>query len=183
MALLKVHDKLFDVFLSQEQLKEIVARLGKEISTDYQGLNPLLIAVLNGSFIFAADLMRSISVECEITFVKVSSYEGGASIGEVEEILGLEHDINGRHVIVVEDIVDTGLTMSELLRAFRTYYPASLNICSLLVKPESLKRPIEVKYTGITIPPKFVVGYGLDFDGLGRNLPDLYQLAEAPMAE
>jgi hypoxanthine phosphoribosyltransferase len=178
MALLKLHDKLFDVYLGREQLQQLVARLGKEISVDYQGLNPLLIAVLNGSFIFAADLMRSISVECEITFVKVASYESMESSGMVEEILGLEHDINGRHVIIIEDIVDTGLTMSELLKSFEAYYPASIEICSLLVKPESLKRPIEVKYTGITIPPKFVVGYGLDYDGLGRNLPDLYQLAE-----
>jgi hypoxanthine phosphoribosyltransferase len=133
--------------------------------------------------VFAADLMRAISIECEITFVKVSSYMGEQSTGSVEEILGLEKDMTGRHVIVVEDIVDTGLTMSDLLRAFGAYYPASLEICSLLVKPESLQRPIEVKYTGITIPPKFVVGYGLDYDGLGRNLPDLYQLADGSEVE
>lgn len=178
MQKVTILDKEFEIYLDQAKLASIVSELGQRISADYVGLNPLIIAVLNGSFVFAADLMRAITVPSEITFVKVASYEATSSKGTVEEILGLEKDLSGRHVIVVEDIVDTGLTMTELVASFKDYYPASLEICSLLVKPESLQKPITIKYTGIEIPPKFVVGYGLDYDGYGRNLPALYQLAE-----
>jgi hypoxanthine phosphoribosyltransferase len=179
---IKLFDKEFEVYLSPAELSQITSDLGKRISTDYEGLNPILIAVLNGAFVFAADLIRAITIQSEITFVKVASYEATSSKGTVEEILGLEKDITGRHIIIVEDIVDTGLTMTELLKNFKEYYPASIEICSLLLKPESLKKPLDVKYVGMEIPPKFVVGYGLDFDGIGRNLPALYQLVTSDLA-
>jgi hypoxanthine phosphoribosyltransferase len=173
-----VKDKAFSIFIPESDISRRINELGARINVDYKDKEPLFIAVLNGSFMFASDLLKSVTVPCEITFVKVASYEATQSTGEVEEILGLEKDLKDRHVIIVEDIVDTGLTMSELLKNIRFFHPASVEVATLLLKPEALRRDLHLKYVGMEIPNKFVVGYGLDYDGFGRNLRDLYQLSE-----
>lgn len=178
MSSVIVNGKSFEPYIAKEELQVLIADLGKRISEDYAEKNPLLISVLNGSFIFAADLVRHISCPMEITFVKVASYEATESKGSVEEILGLDKDIMDRHIIIVEDIVDTGLTIQELTKTLKTYLPASIEVASMLYKPATMKADIEVKYIAKEIPPVFVLGYGLDYDGQGRNLADLYQLAE-----
>lgn len=140
--------------------------------------NPLLLAVLNGSFMFAADLMRDITIPCEISFVKLASYQGTTSTGEIKEVIGLNEDIAGRTVIIVEDIVDTGATMKRMIETLGTRNPESIHICTLLLKPDKLRVPLDIAYTAIEIPNDFILGYGLDYDQQGRNLRDIYTLVE-----
>ncbi len=172
----KLKDKQFVLYLSNDAITQAIATLAGRIKTDYKDKSPLLLAILNGSFMFAADLFKQLESGAEITFVKVASYKGTSSTGTVTSLIGLDMDIAGRHVIIVEDIVDTGKTLSELMPTLKHAQPASLEIATLLQKPEALKFPLQVKYCGIEIPDKFIVGYGLDYDGLGRNLPDIYQV-------
>ena len=173
-----IHDKYFEVFIEKAVIEQRISHLASEINRDYEGKCPLFLAILNGSFMFAAELMKSVSVSCEITFLRVSSYQATESSGKVVEILGLTENIEGRDIIVVEDIVDTGLTMAELKQQLLAQNPASLSIVTLFQKPEALKQPIDIQYVGFEIENKFVLGYGLDYDGLGRNLGDLYVLCE-----
>lgn len=173
-----VHDKTFELFISDEQIQSKIAELGKSLSEDYGALKPLFVGVLNGSFMFASDLMKNISIPAEITFIKVSSYSGMESQGKTKELIGLNESIEGREVIVVEDIVDTGITMEGIVNELKQMGAKSVEVASLLVKPDCLQRDVTVKYTGFEIPEKFVVGYGLDYDGLGRNLKDIYQLKQ-----
>src|SRR5690554_611840 len=174
--MIRVKDKAFVPFINEEELQRRVAAIGTQITRDYQGTFPLMIGVMNGAFIFLADLCRHIDLELEMTFVKISSYESTASTGEVKKLLGIETDLKGREVIVVEDIVDSGLTMSYVLDLIKAKGAKSVEVASLLIKPEALKKDISIKYTGFEIPNKFVVGYGLDYDGYGRNLKKIYQL-------
>ncbi len=176
--MIQVHDKQFDVFIDQETLEKRIAALAGQMNQDYQGQRPLLIAVLNGSFLFVAELMKNITIDCEITFIRVSSYEGTGTTGKVKQILGLSEEIKGRDVIIIEDIVDTGHTMAELLGQITAQKPRSIEIATMLHKPEATRIPVTLKYVGFAIENKFVLGYGLDYDGLGRNLPCIYQLAE-----
>ena len=148
------------------------------INRDYAGKRPLLLGVLNGSFMFVADLMKHLDIECEISFVKFSSYQGTTTTGVIREVIGLSESIAGRDVIILEDIVDTGITMQRMLETLGTRNPASVAIASLFLKPARLKVPVDVKYSAFTIPDRFIVGYGLDYDGLGRNLPDVYDVVE-----
>ena len=140
--------------------------------------NPLLLAVLNGSFVFAADLMRMINIPCEISFVKLASYQGTTSTGTVKEVIGINEDISGRTVIIVEDIVESGLTMKRMIESLGTRNPESIHICTLLLKPERLKVPLDIEYVAMEIPNDFILGYGLDYDQQGRNLRDIYTLVE-----
>jgi hypoxanthine phosphoribosyltransferase len=142
------------------------------------GKNPLLISVLNGSFIFAADLLREITIPCEISFVKLASYEGILSTGKIKEIMGLNEDISGRTVIIVEDIVDTGRTMRRMLDSLSVRRPAEVHICTLFVKPDKLEVPLDIEYVAFSIPNDFIVGYGLDYDGQGRALKEIYTLSD-----
>ncbi len=174
--MVRVGDLEFKPLFPQQEIEKMVATLGAEISKDFADKNPLFLAVLNGSFIFAADLVRQVQIPCEITFIKVSSYDGVRQTGTVEEILGLDKDIDGRHLIVVEDIVDTGVTISSLLKVLKQFVPASVTVCTLLHKPEAMVKKVDLKYVGAAIPNDFVVGYGLDYNGQGRNLPAIYQL-------
>ena len=169
-----IHNKAFRPYLSAAQLDEAVARLAARLSTDYAGRQPLFVVVLTGSFMFASDLLKRYTGECEIVFIRVASYEGTESSGVVQEILGLREDVQGRDLIVIEDIVDTGTTMHHLLPTLQAKGPASVEIATLFFKPESLKHQLDLRYVALEIPNDFVVGYGLDFDGLGRNLPDVY---------
>ena len=178
MSTVKIIDKTFKTSITEEQIRQRVKELGQQISKDMEGKNPLLIGVLNGSFIFAADLLREISIPCEISFVKLASYEGILSTGKVKEVMGLNEDISGRTIIIVEDIVDTGRTMRQMLDSLSVRRPASIHICTLFVKPDKLEEPLDIKYAAFTIPNNFIVGYGLDYDQLGRGLKEVYTLVE-----
>lgn len=178
MSLIKIHDKQFKPFLTEQEIHARIAELADALNKDYAGKRPLFIAILNGSFIFAADLFKSISIEAEICFIKLASYKGTSSSGQVITAIGLDVDLINRDVIILEDIVDTGKTLNEFLPKLHHQQPASLKIVALLHKPEAAVFPIKIDYTGFSIPNRFVVGYGLDYDGLGRNIREIYQLAE-----
>jgi hypoxanthine phosphoribosyltransferase len=176
MESLKVHDKLFKPYITAEQISEQVKRVASEIDRDYKNKKPLFIAILNGAFMFAADLFREVAIESEICFIKLASYKGVASSGQVVTAIGLDVDIVGREVIIIEDIIDTGKTLSHFLPQLKHHHPASLKIAALLHKPEAMVYDIKIHYLGFTVPNKFLVGYGLDYDGLGRNMKEIYQL-------
>ena len=178
MSIVQIKDKRFKTFISEDEIQQRVKAVADRINHDMEGKKPLLLAVLNGSFVFAADLMRPITMPCEISFVKLASYEGTVSTGKVVEVMGLNEDITGRDIIIVEDIVDTGKTMERMLDTLGTRNPNSLHICTLLLKPEKLKIPLNIEYAAMEIPNDFIVGYGLDYDQEGRNLRDIYTLVE-----
>ncbi|AFK04648.1 hypoxanthine phosphoribosyltransferase [Emticicia oligotrophica DSM 17448] len=175
----QIRDKTFVPFIESESLQNRIKELAQEVNKDYAGKNPLLIGVLNGSFMFVADLFKSIDIECEVTFIRVSSYQSTESTGKVKQVLGLKEDIKDRHIIIVEDIVDTGMTMQEILGQLASNQPASIKIMTMLFKPEALKVPLKLDYVGFEIPNKFVLGYGLDYDGYGRNTDTIYVLKES----
>lgn len=178
METIQVRDKSFSVFLTAEEIKSRVEQLARQISEDYAGKRPLFLAVLSGSFVFAADLLRAVTIPCEIAFIRVSSYAGTSSTGQVKQLMGLKEDIAGRSVIVVEDIIDTGLTMKELQQILAEKHPADVRLASLLVKPGNLQVDLDIPYRCFDIPNDFIVGYGLDYDGEGRNLPNIYKVTE-----
>lgn len=173
---IRVKDKTFSVSITEQEIRQQVQRVAAEITRDYEGRQPVFLAVLNGSFVFAADLLREVDLPCEISFVKLASYEGTATTGNVREIIGMNTDITGRPVIIVEDIVDTGLTMAHMLDTLKGHNPQSIDICTLLLKPSKLQVKLDIKYCCKEIPDDFVVGYGLDYDGFGRNTKDIYTL-------
>jgi hypoxanthine phosphoribosyltransferase len=176
MAIIKVHDKSFETYLPEEKILQRVKELSSAINKDYKGKRPLFIAILNGSFMFASDLFKHLDIEAELCFIKLASYKGMKSSGNVVTSIGLEDDLFGKDVIIVEDIVDTGKTLHNFLPKLLHQQPRSLKIAALLHKPEAKEYPLELNYTGFDIPNKFVVGYGLDYDGLGRNLKEIYQV-------
>jgi len=176
MPTLKVHDKEFIPYITSKEIEEQVSRVAAEINKDYEGKKPLFIAILNGAFIFAADLFKQIHIEAEICFIKLASYKGVKSTGKVITAIGLDAELYGRDVIIIEDIVDTGKTLSQFLPQLEHHHPASLKVAALLHKPSATVHSIKIDYLGFTIPDKFVLGYGLDYDGLGRNLKEIYQL-------
>ncbi len=176
MQTIQVKDKKFVLSIPEKEILEQVARVAAEINRDYAGQEPVFLAVLNGSFIFAADLLREITLPSQISFVKLASYDGVSTTGKIREVLGLNIDITGRPVIIVEDIVDTGLTMAHMLETLEGHNPSSIAICTLLLKPEKLKVKLDVKYRCLEIPNDFIVGYGLDYDQYGRNTRDIYTI-------
>ena len=176
MKTVKIKDKEFFPMISEEEIKRRVKELAAQISKDMAGKNPLLLAVLNGSFVFAADLMREITIESEISFVKLASYQGTTSTGTVKEVIGINENLSGRTVIIVEDIVESGLTMKRMIESLGTRNPASVHICTLLLKPDCLKVDLDIEYAAFSIPNDFIVGYGLDYDQQARNLKDIYVL-------
>jgi len=176
MSRVTILDKTFETSIPEAEIKKRVKELAADISRDMEGKNPLLLAVLNGAFVFAADLMREITIPCEISFVKLASYQGTTSTGTIKEVMGINEDLAGRHVIIVEDIVDTGLTMKRMTETLGTRNPASVSICSLLVKPDKLKVDLNLKYVAFRIPNQFILGYGLDYDQQGRGLKDIYTI-------
>jgi hypoxanthine phosphoribosyltransferase len=178
MSRVTILDKTFETSIPEAEIQKRVKEVAERINVDYAGKNPLLLAVLNGSFVFAADLIRYITIPCEISFVKLASYEGTTSTGKIKEVIGINEALQGRDVIIVEDIVDTGHTMKNMIESLGTREPASVNICTLLLKPGKLQVPLDIKYPAIKIPNDFIVGYGLDYDQQGRNLRDIYTLVE-----
>ncbi|MFI5195135.1 MAG: hypoxanthine phosphoribosyltransferase [Chitinophagales bacterium] len=178
MSNIHIHDKNFKPYIAAAAIRKKVTELAQALNRDYKDKNPVFIAILNGSFIFAADLFKELTIDAEISFIKLASYKGMKSGGQVITSIGLDTEIFGRHVVIIEDIVDTGKTMNEFLPQLLHQQPASLKIVALLHKPEAKLHPITVDYTGFEIPDKFVVGYGLDYNGLGRNTASIYQLLE-----
>lgn len=176
MEKIRVHDKEFIPYLSAEKIEEQVQRVANEINRDYEGRSPLFIAILNGAFMFASDLFKKLNGDAEICFIKLASYKGVKSTGKVITAIGLDVELYNRDVVIIEDIVDTGKTLSQFIPQLEHLHPASLKVASLLHKPEASIYPIDIHYLGFTIPNKFVVGYGLDYDGLGRNVREIYQL-------
>ena len=178
MAQITIKDKTFKTSIPEAEILKRIQVVADRINNDMKDKNPLLLAVLNGSFIFAADLMRMLTIPCEISFVKLASYQGTTSTGTIKEVLGINEDLTNRTVIIVEDIVETGLTMKRMIETLGTRNPESIHICSLLVKPERLQVPLEIDYAVMEIPNDFVLGYGLDYDHQGRNLRDIYTIVE-----
>ena len=174
--IVNIHDKKFETYISDLQIAEAVKRISNQIDQDYAGKIPLFLVVLNGSFLFAADLFRKLQVEAEICFIKLASYQGMKSSGKVTTAIGLDTPVNGRDVVLIEDIIDTGKTMYEFIPELMERQPASLKIASLLLKPDALKYDVKADYVGFSVPNDFLVGYGLDYDGLGRNYGEILKL-------
>jgi len=173
---MKVLDKEFEVSIPEAEILKQVARVASEINRDYEGETPVFLAVLNGSFMFAADLIREVTLPCEIHFVKLASYQGVQSTGKIHEVIGLTVDITNRPVIIVEDIVESGLTMVHMIETLKKQNPKSIDICTLLFKPEKLQVELDIKYCALEIPNDFIVGYGLDYNQQGRNTRDIYTI-------
>lgn len=178
MDTVKIKDKTFKISIPEAEIMKHIDEVAERINRDMAGKNPLLLAVLNGSFIFAADLMRRITIPCEISFVKLASYQGTTSTGKVTEVIGINEDLAGRTIIIVEDIVESGLTIKRMIETLGTRNPESVHICTLLLKPEKLTVPLDIEYVAMSIPNDFILGYGLDYDQQGRNLKDIYTLVE-----
>ena len=179
MPAIKLHNKTFDIYLSEEVIQEKVKSIAAQLNNDYKGKRPLFIAILNGSFMFAADLFKNLTIEAEISFIKLASYRGMKSSGKIITAIGLDQDLFGRDVVILEDIVDTGKTLNEFLPKLLHQQPKSLKIAVLLHKPEATQFSLSIDYLGFSIPDKFVIGYGLDYDGLGRNLKEIFQLVDS----
>lgn len=174
----QIKDKTFIVSIPEKDILKQVNRVANEINRDLVNKNPLFLGVLNGAFIFAADLFKRITIPCEISFVKLASYQGVSSTGKVKEVIGINEDLTDRTIVIVEDIVDTGYTMQRLIETLGTRRPKEIHIAALLVKPENLKVDLNIEYKALAIPNDFIVGYGLDYDGQGRNLPDIYTIVD-----
>ena len=178
MDTIQVKDKTFRISIPESKIQERVKVIANKINQEYAGKNPVFLSVLNGSFIFSADLLREMNIPCEICFVKLASYQGVNSSGSIRELIGLNVNITDRHVLIVEDIVDTGLTMAHLLDTLKKQNPSSIDICTLLLKPGKLQVNLDIRYCCFEIPNDFIVGYGLDYDGYGRNKKDIYTLLQ-----
>lgn len=176
MNTIQVLDKEFGPSITAAEILTQVRRVASEINRDYQGESPLFLVVLNGAFIFAADLMREISLPSEVSFVKLASYEGTSTTGTVREVIGLNTDITGRPVIIVEDIVESGITMAHMIDTLKKQNPKSIDICTLLLKPQKMEVKLDIRYVAMEIPNDFILGDGLDYNGLGRGLKDIYTL-------
>jgi len=174
--ILKIKDKEFIISIHEKQIQEAIIRISSQINNDLKGRNPLFIAVLNGAFIFAADILKNVDVECEVSFVKLSSYSGTATTGQVKTLIGLNENIKNRTVVILEDIVDTGITLETIINSINHHQPKEIKIATLLFKPKAYIKNIKLDYIGIEIPNDFIVGYGLDYDGYGRNLKDIYKV-------
>lgn len=176
--MIKVKDKHFEKFISHGEIIKKVRIIGDKINEDYKDKMPLFIPILNGAFIFAADLIQQINIPTQLSFIKFSSYKGASTTGSVKHLIGLNENIENMDIIIIEDIVDTGITIDMILTEFNKLKPRSIEIATLLLKPDALQKKVDIKYSGFEIPDKFVVGYGLDYDGYGRNFKDIYQVVE-----
>ncbi len=178
METIKINDRRFKISIPEAEIKNRIKTVAAQISKDMEGKNPLFLGVLNGAFIFAADLMREMTIPCEVSFVKLASYQGTTSTGTIQEVIGINENLTGRTVIIVEDIVESGATMKRMIEQLGTRNPASVHICTLFFKPEKLKEELDLDYVVFRIPDDFIVGYGLDYDQGGRGLKDIYTIVE-----
>ncbi len=180
MKEVKIHNKKFKVLIPSEEIQKGISEVAGKINTELKGKQPLFICVLNGAFIFASDLLKKINIECEISFVKLASYQGTTSSGEVKTLIGLDENVRNRTVVILEDIVDTGLTVETIVKQLKVFKPKKIKIATLLFKPDAYKKNIPIDYIALKVPNDFIVGYGLDYDGLGRNLEDIYVIDKLP---
>ena len=180
MSIIKLHDKHFKTYISEEKIEEAISILVEQVSKDCKNETPLFIGILNGSFMFVSDFIRKYKYNCEVSFVKLASYEGTNSNGKVKQLVGNNDNLEGRTVVILEDIIDTGNTLQEIYTIFKDKKVKQLKIATLFFKPEVFKKKLKIDYIGISIPDRFIVGYGLDYDGLGRNLTNIYQLTTSP---
>ena len=178
MSIIRIKDKTFKTSITEAEIKARIKVLAQQINKDMEGKTPLFLGVLNGAFIFAADLMREMTIPCEISFVKLASYQGTTSTGKIQEVLGINEDLSGRHVIIVEDIVESGQTMKRMIESLGTRNPASIHICTLFFKPDKLREELDIDDVAFRMPDDFIVGYGLDYDHQGRELKDIYTIVE-----
>ena len=178
MEKIKVHDKFFEPYIMHEDVLRAVNNVAKKIMEDYKDKNPLFVSVLNGAFMFSSDLFKAYQYTAEISFIKLSSYRGIKSTEEVKTLIGLDEEVGGRDIIILEDIIDTGITVANLIQDIKKYKPSSVKIATLILKPKALKTNIVPDYVGLEIPNDFIIGYGLDYDGLGRNLKDIYKIVD-----
>lgn len=176
MAVIQIQDKTFETLITESEILSAIDAVAEKINNELDGKKPLFVCVLNGAFMFAADLMRRVKLECEISFLKVASYEGTSSTGRIKQLIGLNEDVKGRTVVLIEDIVDTGETMVMLKKQLYDMGVADVRMATLLFKPESCRKDVTPDYVGINLPKDFIVGYGLDYNGYGRNLTDIYTL-------
>ena len=173
---IKILDKEFSIFISAAEIEAAVDKVAQRINTDMEGKNPLFLVILNGAFMFAADLFKKITIPCEMSFVKLSSYSGTSSTQNVKKLIGLNEELRGRSVIIVEDIIDTGFTMEKLIADINKLQPEEVRLATCLFKPNAFQKEFPIDYVGIEIPDDFIVGYGLDYDGYGRNYPEIYKI-------
>ncbi len=178
MSTVFAHGKEFQIFLSEHVILERIEQICKELSEKFTGETPVFLGIMNGAFMFAAEVMKKMTIDCEISFVKLKSYQGMSSSGQVVQMLGLDCKLENRHVIILEDIIDTGRTLHHFLPELKKENPASVTLCTLLTKPDAIQYPLEIDYIGFEVPNLFLIGFGLDYDGLGRNLSDIYQALE-----
>ncbi len=178
MKTIKVHDKQFSIFIGSEEIDKSVSQIAEKINNDLKGKNPLFLVVLNGAFIFASDLLKKVNIPCEISFVKLSSYIGTKTTSVVRELIGLDEVLTGRTVVIIEDIIDTGITMGVTTEKLKKLEASEVYIATLLFKPDAFRMNYDIDYIGMKIPNDFIVGYGLDYDGHGRNFPDIYKIIE-----
>ena len=178
MSRITINGRDFETSITEATIKQRIKEVAAQINKDMEGRNPLFLAVLNGSFIFAADLIREITIPCEISFVKLASYQGVISTGTIKEVIGINEDLSGRHIVIVEDIVDTGRTMKRMLETLALRNPASVSVCTLFFKPTKLIDDVKLDYVAFSIPDDFILGYGLDFDQQGRGLKDVYTIVD-----
>ena len=179
--IIKLHDKSFSPFISKEKIENEISRVARQINKDYQGKKPLLVGILNGSILFFSDLLKQLDIECEVAFLRVSSYKGTETTGNVKKVLGLDKDINNTDVIIVEDIVDTGITLENIFKDLSSNNPKSLKVATLLFKPKAYTKNYPIDYVGFEVGNEFLVGYGLDYDEIGRNLDEIYIIKENTM--
>jgi hypoxanthine phosphoribosyltransferase len=177
MVKIKIHEKEFDIFIPYEKIRSVIEKMAEQMNQELKGKNPLFLCILNGSFMFATELFKRIELlDAEISFVKLASYSGTTTTGEIKELIGLNENLSGRTVVVLEDIVDTGITISNTIEQIKSKEPAEVKVATLLLKPDALQKPVNLDYIGIEIPNDFIVGYGLDYNGRGRNLIDIYKV-------
>jgi hypoxanthine phosphoribosyltransferase len=174
MKYVKLDDREFELSIPSGVIEKAVWRIAEQMDKDLEGTNPLMLCILNGSFMFAADLMKRLDTPCQVSFVKMASYAGDASTGNIKELIGLNEQMEGRTVVILEDIVDTGITISKILAQVKSHNPKQVKVATLLFKPDACKTDIKLDYIGLSIPNDFIVGYGLDYNGYGRNLRDIY---------
>ncbi len=179
MSTIKVKDKEFRISIPAPEIDAAIQRIADRINRDYEGKTPLFLAILNGSFMFASDLLKKITIPCEITFIKLSSYSGTSTTNKVKQLIGLNEDIRSRHVVVLEDIVDTGITVEQIIIELEKHEPADVKIACFCHKPDAFVKSFKIDYIGMSIPNEFIVGYGLDYDGFGRNLADIYTIVKS----
>ncbi len=175
MKQVNIHDKTFELYIPYEKIRSVIEVMAEKMNTDFAEKDPLFVCILNGSFMFAAELFKRINLmKAQITFVKLASYHGDKTSGEVKQLIGFNENLTGRTVVILEDIVDTGITLDNILEQLKLLKPAEIKVATLLLKPDALKKEVQLDYIGLKIPNDFIVGYGLDYDGLGRNLIDIY---------